>query len=75
MGEPKDAAFASRWGSAAMETNLDLSVIHYLLCFIFIVFGRGQGIYFFSDTLIFFLFTHFLFFFFVFSTVTCILSS
>lgn len=72
MGEPKDAAFASRWGSAAMETNLDLSVIHYLLCFIFIVFGRGQGIYFFSDTLI-CLFTHFLFFFF--STVTCTLSS
>lgn len=29
VGEPEDAVFASRWGSAAMETDLDLSVIHY----------------------------------------------
>lgn len=30
VGEPKDAAF-----SAAMEADLDLSVIHDLLCFYF----------------------------------------
>lgn len=55
MGEPKDAAFASRWGSAAMETDLDLSVIPYLpCCFYFHRLGRGQGIYFLSDMLIIF---------------------
>lgn len=43
VGEPKDAAFASCWGSAAMETDLDLSVIHYLLCcFIFNVSVEGR---------------------------------
>lgn len=77
VGEPKDAAFASRWGSAAMETDLDLSVIPYLpCCFYFHRLGRGQGIYFLSDMLIIFLFTLFIFFFsWFFSTVTCTSSS
>lgn len=46
MGEPKDAAFASRWGSAAMETNLDLSVI-IIYCVLFLKsWSRAGNIFF-----------------------------
>lgn len=81
MGELRDAAFASCWGSAAMETKqiwtwvCSCSIIYCVDCFIFKS-GWGQGISIFFSNSLKFLFTvlfnvFFFFFFLIFSTVIC----